>query len=272
MSDWRTASDHGPDHMTMTMPFTVRRIACASVFAVAIAAPVHAQSQEPTSASEAPSFLSLFTKLPDDAKHLFTVGNGITLGIGGASALAIHQKDDDIARRAPTWEGLDDALSAGTVIGDGGVQAGFGLGIYLVGRFANHSKTAHIGADLVRAQIINAVITDGLKPIVDRTRPDGGDYSFPSGHTSSVFATAAVLHRRLGWKAGIPAYAMASYVGLSRLTDHKHYPSDIIFGATVGILSGRATTFHQYEGTVQITPHASARMAGIIVRWTPDGR
>lgn len=256
----------------MKMPFAIQRIVCASVLTVVVAAPVRAQSQDTPPASEAPSFLSLFTKLPDDAKHLFTVGNGITLGIGGASAFAIHQKDDDIARRAPTWGDLDDALSAGTVIGDGGVQAGFGLGIYLVGRFANHSKTAHIGADLVRAQIINAIITDGLKPIVDRTRPDGGDYSFPSGHTSSVFATAAVLHRRLGWKAGIPAYATASYVGLSRLTDHKHYPSDIVFGATVGILSGRATTFHQYGGTVQITPHASSRTAGLIVAWTQDAR
>jgi membrane-associated phospholipid phosphatase len=257
--------------MTTTLAFASRRIACASVLAIAVAAPVHAQSQE-APPTEAPSFLSLFTKLPDDVKHLFTVGNAMTLGIGGASAFAVHQKDDEIARRSQTWASLDDALSAGTVIGDGGVQAGFGLGVYLVGRFTDHARTAHIGADLVRAQIINALITDGLKPIADRTRPDGGDYSFPSGHTSSVFATAAVLQRRIGWKAGIPAYAMASYVGLSRLTDHKHYPSDIIFGATVGILSGRATTFHQYGGTVQITPQASARMAGIIVGWTADGR
>jgi membrane-associated phospholipid phosphatase len=257
--------------MTSTLPCAVRRIVCASVLAIALAAPAHAQSQE-APRSEAPSFLSLFTKLPDDAKHLFTVGNAVTLGIGGASAFAIHQKDDEIARRSQSWERLDDALSAGTVLGDGGVQAGFGLGIYVVGRFADHAKTAHIGADLVRAQIINALITDGLKPIADRIRPDGGEYSFPSGHTSSAFATAAVLQRRLGWKAGVPAYAMASYVGLSRLTDHKHYPSDIIFGATVGILSGRATTFHRYGGTVQIAPHASARTAGIIVGWTADGR
>lgn len=257
----------------MKMPLTLRRIVCASALLAAVAAPLNAQTNDvPPPSSEAPSFLSLFTKLPDDAKHLFTVGNGMVLGVGSASALAIHQQDDEIARRAPTWTGLDDALQAGDAMGDGGVQAGFGLAVYLTGRFIDHPRTAHIGADLVRAQIVNALITDGLKPLVDRTRPNGSDYSFPSGHTSSAFATAAVLHRRLGWKAGVPAYVMATYVGLSRLTDHKHYPSDIIFGATVGMLSGRATTFHAYGGSAQITPIAAANTAGILVSWTPNGR
>jgi membrane-associated phospholipid phosphatase len=255
----------------MTMPLPLTRTVYACVLALCAASPLQAQTG-PAPASQKPSFLSLFTKLPEDAAHLLTVSNGVALGLGGAAALAVHPKDDEIARRALSWHSLDDALRAGNALGNGGVQAGFGLATYIAGWVVDNQKAAQIGADLLRAQMINALLTSGVKVSVDRTRPDGGSLSFPSGHTSSTFATAAVLHRRLGWKIGVPAYAAASYVGLSRLTDHKHYPSDIVFGAVVGLISGRATTFHQYGGTVHVTPQASARRAGIVVAWTQDAQ
>lgn len=263
---------------------TLKHLVCAGALALTTAGPLQAQtppaatppSPQATEATDEarrmPSFLSLFTDLPGDARHLFTAGNGISLGVGGGAALAVHPKDDEVAARAPGWTSLDSALRAGSALGDGGAQAGFALGIYIIGRGAHHPRTAQIGADLVRAQIINAVMTDGLKPIVDRQRPNGGNYSFPSGHTSSAFATASVLHRRLGWKVGVPAYGVASYVATSRLTDHKHYPSDLIVGATLGIISGRATTFRSHDSTVHITPHASARSAGVLIAWVPDGQ
>ena len=51
-----------------------------------------------------------------------------------------------------------------------------------------------------------------LKPIVDRTRPDGDGQSFPSGHAASAFVGAAFLQRRYGWRFGVPAYALANLV------------------------------------------------------------
>lgn len=53
-----------------------------------------------------------------------------------------------------------------------------------------------------------------------------------------------MLQRHYGLKAGIPAYAVATYVAASRLHDNRHYLSDVIFGAGIGIATGRAVARH----------------------------
>jgi len=68
----------------------------------------------------------------------------------------------------------------------------------------------------------------------------GGGRSFPSGHSATSFAFAAVVahrypnKRRVKWSA----YALATGVALSRYPAKKHYPSDILMGATIGYVSG----------------------------------
>lgn len=73
-----------------------------------------------------------------------------------------------------------------------------------------------------------------LLPLV--TKPT--DYSFPSGHTGSSFASACVLYRHLPKKAGIPALILALFISLSRLYVGVHYPSDVLAGILTGIVSG----------------------------------
>jgi membrane-associated phospholipid phosphatase len=85
-----------------------------------------------------------------------------------------------------------------------------------------------------------------LKPLVDRTRPYGGHQSFPSGHATSAFAGAAFLQRRYGWAFGIPAYGLASYVAYSRVETKRHYTTDVLAGAAIGIATNLAFT-HRRE-------------------------
>jgi membrane-associated phospholipid phosphatase len=122
---------------------------------------------------------------------------------------------------------------------------------------------ASVGADLVRAQVLTQGITQAIKLTAGRTRPDGTSLSFPSGHTASSFATATVLHRHYGWKVGVPAYVLAGYVGTSRLSENRHYLSDVIFGATVGILAGRQVTMSFGKTKFALTPRAVPGGAGI---------
>lgn len=84
-----------------------------------------------------------------------------------------------------------------------------------------------------------AVATAGatliLKYSVKEWRPDHSNrHSFPSGHTSTSFATAAFIQRRYGWKLGAPAYAVATYVGWGRVFSKKHHWWDAVAGAAIG--------------------------------------
>jgi membrane-associated phospholipid phosphatase len=71
--------------------------------------------------------------------------------------------------------------------------------------------------------------------------------SFPSGHAAQTFAAATVLERHVGWKNAALAYAIATYVSMSRLHDNVHYLSDVTFGSAVGIIAGRTVTQHGSE-------------------------
>ncbi len=87
----------------------------------------------------------------------------------------------------------------------------------------------------VESMATSFVITHGLKRLIDKPRPNGGRYSFPSGHTSSAFTGAAFLQRRFGWKIGAPCYALAAYVGYTRIKARKHDIYDVGAGALIGV-------------------------------------
>ncbi|NLB29139.1 MAG: phosphatase PAP2 family protein, partial [Clostridiales bacterium] len=98
-------------------------------------------------------------------------------------------------------------------------------------------------AALAVCGVINSLV---IKNIVDRTRPfdihtwldvlvsKPTDFSFPSGHTASSFAAAYIIRRNYGKRLGIPAYMLATAIGLTRVGVGVHYPSDVVAGAAVG--------------------------------------
>lgn len=66
--------------------------------------------------------------------------------------------------------------------------------------------------------------------------PRPGEFSFPSGHTSSSFAAAAVFYRHLPKRLGVLSVVLAGLIGFSRLYVGVHYPTDVLAGALMGIL------------------------------------
>jgi membrane-associated phospholipid phosphatase len=134
-------------------------------------------------------------------------------------------------------------FQSGNVIGNVVFQIGAGLATYGAGRSVGNTKLAYAGRDIVRAQIVSQVIVQSLKYSVRRDRPDfSNNKSFPSGHSASMFATATVLQRYYGWKIGMPAYALGSYVALARMSWNRHHASDVVMGAGFGIASARTVT------------------------------
>ena len=90
------------------------------------------------------------------------------------------------------------------------------------------------GWQYVKSLGATVVLTHVIKFGIDKERPNGGSLSFPSGHTAAAFSGAAFLERRHGWKVGVPAYLLASYVGWTRIHANKHDFYDVVGGAIIG--------------------------------------
>ena len=127
----------------------------------------------------------------------------------------------------------------------------------------DHKGLAQLGEAYASAMAVVYV----LKPLVDRTRPDGGHQSFPSGHTASAFAGAAFLQMRYGWALGAPAYAVASFVGYSRVESKSHYTSDVAAGAAIGIATNLLFTRHREHVAVVIDLGRGHAGSSIAVAW-----
>ena len=110
-------------------------------------------------------------------------------------------------------------------------------------------KTRKAGIMSAVALLGSLIINNNIvKNIVQRPRPfvtfadlqiiipTPSEFSFPSGHTSSSFAAAAVFYRHLPKKLGIPSVILAGLIGFSRLYVGVHYPTDVIAGVLMGIL------------------------------------
>ena len=68
------------------------------------------------------------------------------------------------------------------------------------------------------SMVLASGVAYGLKKAFPETRPDRSDRkSFPSGHAALSFAAAASLENRYGWRAGLPAFAVATFVGVARV-------------------------------------------------------
>ena len=89
-----------------------------------------------------------------------------------------------------------------------------------------------------RALALNTVSFFTLKAARHNDTPNGKSWAWPSGHTSSSFVVASVLHEYYGLKVGIPAYIFAGAVGYRMMDTGDHWASDIAFGATLGWVVG----------------------------------
>jgi len=209
----------------------------------------------------------LFSGLVDDFRRLPSPSTIGILSAGALGATVSRPFDDRVSAGLSGAGGLDGFMGPGRVIGGAYTQLGAAVATYAIGRASGSPRTASLGADLVRAQLLTQTLTMGLKYAADRTRPDGTSLSFPSGHTSTSFATATVLQRHLGWKAGVPAYALAGYVAASRVQSEKHYLSDVVLGAAIGIVGGRTVTIGHGDARFAVAPTAAPGGAGVSFTW-----
>ena len=196
-----------------------------------------------------------FKLAASDFKNFFSAQTGHTLAYTAIAAVAAAPWDREGVNNGfnlptPVFQG-------GNIIGNFVFQIGAGFATYAGGKATGNKKLAYTGRDIVRAQLLSQGMVQAIKYTVRRERPDGSDNkSFPSGHSASMFATATVLQKYYGWKVGVPAYALGSYVGLARMAWNRHHATDVVMGAGFGIASAQTVTmsFNKTKFSVGVQP------------------
>jgi membrane-associated phospholipid phosphatase len=141
---------------------------------------------------------------------------------------------------------------------------GLSLAGFAAGRLAHSPHLAETGLRSSEALLLGSAAGFVIKGLVGRARPfvvhdslpgdvrlgrgfvRGYDYaSFPSGHTIAAFAMASAVTAELArwssesrWYVGVPFYASAGMVGLSRLYNDQHWASDVMASAAIGTFAG----------------------------------
>ncbi|MCZ6681564.1 MAG: phosphatase PAP2 family protein [Planctomycetota bacterium] len=135
---------------------------------------------------------------------------------------------------------------------------------YLIGQQSMDDKTYDVGKTMFSALIINGLtVLVGQAATWDRG-PNGETGTFPSGHTSSSFVMASVLHRAYGHAVGIPLYGLATLVAVERIDSGEHYFADVVMGGVLGavighaVAGGRDPEFYGWK----IVPYASPHSGG----------
>lgn len=118
---------------------------------------------------------------------------------------------------------------------------------------------------LLKSELIMTAIVYPLKKITAVPRPDtGAPNSFPSGHTAQAFAAATFLHKEFGKEHplySVLAFGTATGVGVLRVMNNRHWASDVLVGAGIGILSTNLAYLTHHHDWGKKHKHFSGLMA-----------
>jgi membrane-associated phospholipid phosphatase len=182
----------------------------------------------------------------EDAGQVLSTRSLIILGAGGLLTLGAHAIED-ADKQEKAFDGLGGVPDFGNHYGSPQAIVGGAASLLVAGLATDHPTITTVGVDLARSYAYSTTVVGAMKIVFNRTRPDGKNYSFPSGHSSAAFAAAPVITHHFGKVAGALAYACAGATLMGRMEDRKHYLSDVVFGATVGLLMGEAVVGQRRE-------------------------
>lgn len=186
----------------------------------------------------------------------------------GASAWLVSPVDVRVAQavRRPEWVRtgfVHDAAEGLSFMG--AVTPIVAAGTWAYGSLKHNANALATGRTATQSLLAASLITGGLKYTLGRARPyvtadsNSRDFkrgrgwhnddfrSLPSGHATVAFAFAAILseeHARLNGRSSFvsaAAYTSAAFIGLSRIVLDKHWASDVLLGAGIGVSSGLIT-------------------------------
>lgn len=200
-----------------------------------------------------------------DLRDLFSSGPLITFAAGGAVATGAYFVEDREGYRGFMGDGFLEDCSKGCDTALGLPLLACASALWAGSAAFGSENTEETGQMLTEGLFITYGITGILKLVSGRVRPDGSNSrSLPSGHAAGTACSAFIIWDRYGPEAGIPAAAIAGFTALSRITLGKHYPSDVIAGAAIGLAAGLAVTKAHNEDP----PDDPGIQPAVMVHWS----
>ncbi len=187
-----------------------------------------------------------------DTKSLFTWKNAVILGVGTGVALGLRENVDGEVRAwtAEHPERWGEGTEVLRCFGEYSYQVPILLGGYAWSLWRQDAPFHEFMKSTISSYALTSFTTVAIKGMTDTSRPttefEDGHYGFPSFHAASAFSIATNIETYYGWKAGLPAYALAGLVGWSRIDQREHDLSDVVFGSVLGYTIGKSVALaHQ---------------------------
>ncbi len=165
-----------------------------------------------------------------------------------------------------TSSDLQSSLSSGfEPMGNPIYMGSAGLAAYLGGCISGNEELKGVSSAALQSMLTSGLVVLSLKMAFHRVRPEEQELadpyrfygpslqrdrlSFPSGHSAIAFSAAASISEYYGnpWYVAVPLYSLAGLTAWQRVFDQKHWPSDVITGAVIGVFIGRKIATWQRE-------------------------
>lgn len=199
------------------------------------------------------------------------------LAAGSGATLLIYalrtETDDPLQQSWSVQKPLGSTSQYGNDLGQGIPNFLYAAGMAIDGWGFDHKKSKGRSILMLKAWIYSGLVADGLKFAFREPRPNGSSdlAAFPSGHATTAFAFASVVGAEHEWYWSVPAYAMAAFIGASRINDNMHWLHDVVGGATLGLSYGLGLYYRSHSEETpkpattayQILP--TDRMDGVLI-------
>lgn len=203
---------------------------------------------------------TLFQKYFRDLYAPYVNPSTLAIFAGGTvstlTLLATHKDfEDPLLENVSTTQPLGGSSTIGDIAGQmvpNVLYAGYnGLSYY----FSKNPLAETRMEMMIRSTLSATTLSTILKLSVREPRPknDSELTSFPSGHATSIFAFATTVAAMHGIYWGASAYALAAFVGFSRMNDNRHRLHDVVAGATIGSMYGLAV-YHRMKEETEPSP------------------